>query len=140
MRLLVIEDEKKVASFIKKGLEEEYYAVDVAYDGEQALYMTEVNEYDLIVLDIGSTCGGYTADESRTFALGSPTEVQQALFAATWETEEAVLALLRPGMPVADVYAAAQAVVEATLERGPGEEDPQGASRVHSRPHCTAAR
>lgn len=52
MRLLVIEDEKKVASFIKKGLEEEYYAVDVAYDGEQALYMTEVNEYDLIVLDI----------------------------------------------------------------------------------------
>jgi heavy metal response regulator len=52
MRLLVIEDEKKVASFIKKGLEEEYYAVDVAYDGEQALYMTEVNDYDLIVLDI----------------------------------------------------------------------------------------
>ena len=52
MRLLVIEDEKKVASFIKKGLEEEYYAVDVAYDGEQALYMTEVNDYDLILLDI----------------------------------------------------------------------------------------
>jgi len=52
MRILVVEDEKKVASFIKKGLEEEYYAVDVAYDGETGLYMAEVNEYDLIVLDL----------------------------------------------------------------------------------------
>lgn len=52
MRLLVVEDEKKVASFLKKGLEEEYYAVDVAYDGEQALYMIELNDYDLVLLDI----------------------------------------------------------------------------------------
>ncbi len=52
MRILVIEDEKKVASFIKKGLEEEHYAVDHAYDGESGLYMTEVNEYDLVVLDL----------------------------------------------------------------------------------------
>jgi heavy metal response regulator len=52
MRLLVVEDEKKVASFLKKGLEEEYYAVDVAYDGEEALYMIEVNDYDLVLLDI----------------------------------------------------------------------------------------
>ena len=52
MRILVIEDEKKVANFIKKGLEEEHYAVDHAYDGESGLYMTEVNEYDLIVLDL----------------------------------------------------------------------------------------
>lgn len=52
MRILIIEDEKKVASFIKKGLEEEHYAVDHAYDGESGLYMTEVNEYDLIVLDL----------------------------------------------------------------------------------------
>ncbi len=52
MRILVIEDEKKVASFIKKGLEEEHYAVDTAYDGEEGLYMVETNEYDLIVLDL----------------------------------------------------------------------------------------
>jgi len=52
MRILVIEDEKKVANFIKKGLEEEHYAVDNAYDGESGFYMTEVNEYDLIVLDL----------------------------------------------------------------------------------------
>src|SRR4030065_1679901 len=50
MRILVIEDEKKVANFIKKGLEEEHYAVDNAYDVESGLYMTEVNEYDLIIL------------------------------------------------------------------------------------------
>lgn len=52
MRILVIEDEKKVASFIKRGLEEEHYAVDLAYDGETGLYMSEVNDYDLIVLDL----------------------------------------------------------------------------------------
>ena len=52
MRILIIEDEKKVANFIKKGLEEEHYAVDNAYDGEAGLYMTEANEYDLIVLDL----------------------------------------------------------------------------------------
>jgi len=52
MRILVIEDEKKVASFIKKGLEEEHYAVDTAHDGEIGLYMADVNNYDLIVLDL----------------------------------------------------------------------------------------
>jgi len=52
MRILVVEDEKKVANFLKKGLEEEYYVVDCAYDGEEALFMAEVNEYDLMLLDI----------------------------------------------------------------------------------------
>jgi heavy metal response regulator len=52
MRILVIEDEKKVATFIKKGLVEEHYAVDTAFDGEEGLYLAEVNEYDLIVLDL----------------------------------------------------------------------------------------
>lgn len=52
MRILIIEDEKKVAGFIKKGLEEETYAVDVAYDGEEGLYMGEQSQYDLIILDL----------------------------------------------------------------------------------------
>ena len=52
MRILIVEDEKKVAGFIKKGLEEELYAVDVSYDGEEGLAMTEVSSYDLIILDI----------------------------------------------------------------------------------------
>ncbi len=52
MRLLVVEDEKKVASFLKKGLEEEHYAVDLAYDGKEALSMVEMYDYDLVLLDI----------------------------------------------------------------------------------------
>jgi DNA-binding response OmpR family regulator len=52
MRVLVVEDEPKIATFIQKGLQEEHYAVDVAHDGEEALDWAAVAEYDLIVLDI----------------------------------------------------------------------------------------
>jgi heavy metal response regulator len=52
MRILIVEDEKKVAGFIKKGFEEETYAVDIAYDGEEGLHMALQNQYDLIVLDL----------------------------------------------------------------------------------------
>jgi heavy metal response regulator len=52
MRVLVIEDEKKVASFIKRGLEQESYAVDVVHDGIDGQHYAEVNDYDAIILDI----------------------------------------------------------------------------------------
>ena len=52
MRILVVEDEKRLAEFIKNGLEEQKYSVDVAHDGENAEYLAMTNEYDLIVLDI----------------------------------------------------------------------------------------
>ncbi|MGA8263258.1 MAG: response regulator transcription factor [Ignavibacteriaceae bacterium] len=52
MRILIVEDEKKVSSFIKKGLEEEYYAADIAGDGKQGLKLAENEEYDLIIMDI----------------------------------------------------------------------------------------
>ena len=52
MRILIVEDEKKVAAFIKKGLEEETYAADVASDGEEGLHLGEQNPYDLIILDL----------------------------------------------------------------------------------------
>ena len=52
MKILVVEDEKKVASFIKRGLEEEGYAVDVAYDGDEGLKMGEEDSYDLILMDL----------------------------------------------------------------------------------------
>lgn len=52
MRILVIEDEKKVASFIKRGLEEAGYSVDIAADGEEGLYLAEIDDYDLIILDL----------------------------------------------------------------------------------------
>jgi heavy metal response regulator len=50
--VLVVEDEEKVASFIRKGLQEERYAVDVAPDGEEGLSMALVNPYDVVVLDL----------------------------------------------------------------------------------------
>ena len=52
MRLLVVEDEKKVARFINKGLEEEGYAVDLAFNGEEGLAMALDRVHDLIILDI----------------------------------------------------------------------------------------
>ena len=52
MKILVVEDERKVASFLKKGLEQEYYSVDVAFDGKEGLNYIFSNEYDLIILDI----------------------------------------------------------------------------------------
>jgi len=52
MRLLIVEDEKTLANLIKKGFEEEGFAVDVAYDGEDGLYFAQNNVYDAIVLDI----------------------------------------------------------------------------------------
>jgi DNA-binding response OmpR family regulator len=52
MRILLVEDEKKVSSFIKKGLEEEFYSVDTAYDGKSALNFANNENYDLIILDI----------------------------------------------------------------------------------------
>jgi heavy metal response regulator len=52
MKILVVEDEKKVASFIKKGLEEEYYTVDVAYDGREGLRLALGEDYDLMIMDV----------------------------------------------------------------------------------------
>lgn len=52
MRILVVEDEKKVANFIKRGLEEEKYEVETAFDGEEGLKMAAGNSYDLIILDV----------------------------------------------------------------------------------------
>ena len=52
MRLLLVEDETKHARFIKRGLEEEQFAIDVARDGEEALNLIEATSYDLIILDL----------------------------------------------------------------------------------------
>jgi DNA-binding response OmpR family regulator len=52
MRILVVEDEEKVAAFIKKGLEQSSYTVDVVHNGEEALELASVNDYAAIVLDI----------------------------------------------------------------------------------------
>jgi DNA-binding response OmpR family regulator len=52
MRILVVEDDKKVASFLEKGLREEGYSVDVAHDGPGGLTRAHVYDYDLLVVDV----------------------------------------------------------------------------------------
>ncbi len=52
MRSLVIEDERRLARYIKKGLEEHHFAVDLAADGEEGLCCAQMNDYDVIVLDL----------------------------------------------------------------------------------------
>ncbi len=52
MRILLVEDEPRMAQVIAKGLREHSYAVDVAGDGNAALYQTSINDYDLVLLDV----------------------------------------------------------------------------------------
>ena len=51
MRILIVEDEHKIASAVKRGLEQQSYAVDVAYDGDEGLTMATTEPYDLLILD-----------------------------------------------------------------------------------------
>src|SRR2546423_8801114 len=53
MRLLLVEDDAKLADMLARSLREQGYAVDLAQDGDRAYYQARVNEYDGIVLDIG---------------------------------------------------------------------------------------
>src|SRR5438105_10474348 len=52
MRILLVEDDARIARFVSQGLREQTYAVDVTADGEDALYKAAVNDYDAVVLDV----------------------------------------------------------------------------------------
>ena len=52
MRVLLVEDEARIADFVSKGLSEDGYAVDVAHDGEEALGWVDVAEFDVVILDV----------------------------------------------------------------------------------------
>ncbi len=52
MRVLIVEDDIKIAAFIAKGLKEESYSVDVTHHGDEAIYLAQVNTYDVILLDV----------------------------------------------------------------------------------------
>lgn len=74
MKILVVEDEERVAQFIQKGLKEEGHAVDVAYDGEEGGFLAEVNDYDLIILDLmlPKKNGLQTCKEIRDHGVNTP--------------------------------------------------------------------
>lgn len=52
MKILVVEDDRAIASAVKDGLEDEHYAVDVAYDGDEGYRTARADEYDVIILDV----------------------------------------------------------------------------------------
>ena len=52
MRLLLVEDDPRIAHFVAKGLQEQSYAVDVVANGNDAFYQMEINDYDLVILDV----------------------------------------------------------------------------------------
>jgi two-component system, OmpR family, copper resistance phosphate regulon response regulator CusR len=52
VRVLIVEDDVRISNFVAKGLRENSYAVDVAADGEEALFHASVNDYDVIILDV----------------------------------------------------------------------------------------
>ncbi len=52
MKILVVEDDRKVAGFVEQGLKEEGYVVDLARDGEEATILAHVNDYDVMLLDV----------------------------------------------------------------------------------------
>jgi two-component system copper resistance phosphate regulon response regulator CusR len=52
MRLLLVEDDPRIARFVSRGLEEQSYAVDLVANGDDALYQVEINDYDLVILDV----------------------------------------------------------------------------------------
>lgn len=52
MRLLLVEDDPRIARFVARGLQEQSYAVDVVAEGNAAIYQAEINDYDLVILDV----------------------------------------------------------------------------------------
>ena len=52
MRVLLVEDDSRIAGFVARGLRENSYAVDVASDGDEAIYMASINSYDVFILDV----------------------------------------------------------------------------------------
>ncbi len=74
MVILLVEDEKKQAEFIEKALEQDYYKVDVAYDGEEALKKIEVRDYDGLIIDLNlpKISGDELVTKVRELGLSTP--------------------------------------------------------------------
>ena len=75
MRILITEDEKELAEALARGLRKQGYAADIAYDGEEALVLAEVNDYDLIILDLNLPKIDGVEVCRRIRASGSPTGI-----------------------------------------------------------------
>lgn len=122
MRILVVEDEAKVASFVKRALEEESYAVDLCADGAAGLDQAQSGDYDLIVLDVmlPSRSGIEVMKELRRRKIATPV----LLLTAQARTEQKITGLdagaddyLTKPFAIEELLARARAL----LRRGGGE-------------------
>lgn len=91
MRILIVEDDRKVARFLERALREEGYAVDVAYDGAQGLSLARIHPYDLHLLDV--MLPGRTGDEITRELRGSGSTAPILLLTARDSTEDIVAGL-----------------------------------------------
>ena len=91
MRILLVEDEKRLSHYIKKGLVEEGFAVDQAYDGEEGLYFAKEETYDIIILDVmlPKLSGVEVCKRFRGFKKTTPI----LMLTARSETEDKILGL-----------------------------------------------
>src|SRR3989344_7095972 len=91
MRILLIEDEKRLSHYVKKGLTESGFAVDTAYDGEEGLYLAEEETYDVIILDVmlPKLSGVEVCKQLRASQKNTPV----LMLTARSETEDKVLGL-----------------------------------------------
>ena len=91
MRILLVEDDKKVASFVERGLREDGYSVDVAHDGADGSLKAHVHDYDLLILDV--MLPGKTGYEILTELRREQSPVPVLLLTARDATEEIVRGL-----------------------------------------------
>ena len=91
MKILVVEDQKRMANLLKKGLEENSFIVDLAFDGEEGLYMAGNYPYDAILLDITLPILDGLTVLSRLRSKGS--DVPVLMITARWEIESRIKGL-----------------------------------------------
>ncbi|HZM68894.1 MAG TPA: response regulator transcription factor [Candidatus Cryosericum sp.] len=126
MRILIVEDEKRVAQFLRKGFEAETMAVDVASDGNEGAALARANEYDAIVLDLMLPGKGGIEVLKEIRGAGRPTPI--LILSARGEVEDRVQGLNLGAddyLPKPFAFAELLARVRALLRR-PGAEGERG--------------
>lgn len=81
--------------FTMKLLSGEHSSIVTRVPGEK-----ELEKGDLVLIDLGARCGGYSSDWTRTFCLGRATEEQQAMYDLVWRMERECISILKPGLPM----------------------------------------
>jgi DNA-binding response OmpR family regulator len=90
MRILIVEDERHIAAFLERGLKEEGYAIDVVYNGNDALDWAAALEYDGIVLDVMLPGrDGFSTSSKGLIASMQPARVERVVQAWAWRSHTA---------------------------------------------------